>query len=477
MITREDYKTYMRIKSELCNSEKCTQTDDRKRYRDYSTDEDEDEDEDEYESEDKDEYESEDKDEYESEDKDEYESEDESPLKKYTREEIKYYKSLSDDNKIIIDKLEEDISAIDSNLIPMRFKVLQSNMDLHLKAIAISYIDQMAKMNSSSGEYSKLNHYVQNLCKIPIGKYQTMKINSSNSVEDISSFLDTTRKNMDNIVYGHEDAKNQIIRLLAKWISNPNAGGLVIGIEGPMGAGKTTLCKDGICKILGLPFGFITLGGINDSSTLIGSNYTYEGSRWGTIVNTLINTKCMNPVLFFDELDKISDSRRGEEVVNVLIHLTDSTQNDKFHDEYFANIDFDLSKCLIIFSYNNEDLINPILKDRMVTIRTNGYSLKEKIVIANNYMLPQILKTFSFNDKDIIFKEDILTYLISILVEEKGVRNFKRGLEEIVSHLNLQRLLKSSDVTFPLEITTKIIDKYLSKPKKKDEWLTQSMYL
>ena len=498
MITREDLKTYARVKKELVNHDKSVQTEgsllessaypiiilppppSRKRYRDEYYDDGEDEGEEgEYEE---DEYE----DEYEEDECEESgsgsdleikEDKHKQAVEKYNKDEIKYYKSLGEEEKTTIDKLENDISLMDSNLIPLRFKVLQSNMETRIKALAISYIDQLSSMSKSSGEYSKLNHYIQNLCKIPIGKYQKMNISTSDTLEEISSFLETTKKKLDKVVYGHEEAKNQMIRLLAKWISNPDAGGLVIGIEGPMGAGKTTLCKEGICNVLGIPFGFITLGGINDSSSLIGMNYTYEGSRWGSIVNTLINAKCMNPVLFFDELDKISDTRKGEEIVNILIHLTDSTQNDKFHDEYYANIDFDLSKCLIIFSYNDEELINPILKDRMVTIRTNGYTLKEKLVIAKDYMLPVILTTFKFKDKDIVFDDEILTYMISNLEEEKGVRNLKRGLEDIVSHLNLQRLLRNTEFTFPLKITQSIADKFLSKPKKKDDWVMQAMYL
>ena len=116
---------------------------------------------------------------------------------------------------------------------------------------------------------------------------------------------------------------------------------------------------------------------------LEGHSYTYEGSSWGKIVDILIQSKCMNPVIYFDELDKISDTPKGEEIIGILTHLTDTTQNPQYHDKYFSGIDFDLSKVLFIFSYNDDKKINPILKDRMYTIETKGYNTKEKNYYSN----------------------------------------------------------------------------------------------
>jgi len=161
-------------------------------------------------------------------------------------------------------------------------------------------------------------------------------------------------------------------------------------LYGKAGTGKTTLIKEGISKILNRNFEFIALGGATDSSFLEGHSYTYEGSQSGKIVDILIKSRCMNPVIYFDELDKISETPKGEEIAGILTHLTDTSQNSQFHDKYFSEIDFDLSKCLFIFSYNDESRINPILKDRMYRIQTDGYDSKQKIVIANNYLLPRL---------------------------------------------------------------------------------------
>ena len=88
-----------------------------------------------------------------------------------------------------------------------------------------------------------------------------------------------------------------------------------------------------------------------------GHSYTYEGSTWGKIVEILVKSKCMNPIIYFDELDKVSDTPKGEEIIGILTHLTDTTQNSKFHDKYFSELDFDLSRCMFIFSYNDESKI------------------------------------------------------------------------------------------------------------------------
>jgi ATP-dependent Lon protease len=340
-------------------------------------------------------------------------------------------------------------------------------MDLRLKGVALQKIDQLNSLDPSSGEYFKMMTWIENLCKLPIGKYKNLPIEDNDDIQKISEFLDTVKQNLDDKVYGHQTAKNQIVRLLAKWISNPSSKGLVIGIEGAMGQGKTSLCN-AICESLSLPFGFLQLGGISDGSYLIGHSYTYEGSRWGRIAEILMKVGCMNPVLYFDELDKISTTRHGEEIANMLIHLTDSSQNNKFHDKYFSDIELDLSRCLIIFSYNHSEMVNPILKDRMITIKTDGYTHKDKQQIVRHYMLPAILKEFSLSEKDVNITDEIISYFITATEEEQGVRNLKRSLEEVVSQVNLHKLLKkeifeNTPLNFPIDITKEMIDKFVQK--------------
>ena len=693
----------------------------------------------------------------------------------YCGTELDFFNTLTKKKQDNLLKEEKRLQVINYQSVPLRFQILESRMDDKLKAYSIKKLDSLGRMDPSSGEYNKMMNFLDGVSKIPIGHYKNLACSNISSVDEISNFLNDTKGKLNNTVFGHNDCKDQIIRLLAQWISNPKSNGLVIGIEGPMGCGKchasdtpilmadgtiklvqdieigdnimgddstsrlvlslgqgedmmydvqyendhgkytvnsehilclyqiergfiectdnnwvvydydfewktyvtylyqdfsaakvflktllprkieisvldylrlplkimktlrgykvnvtfdnckiltdayaigldpfaiplttemktsslysrqdilagiidrcgvvlnnkynmftsnfdevndilflarslglaakyivknrddddiyqvivygrhidnlpvrnilkrptscqditditidgiyhilykinvikklpgtyygftldgnhkyilgdftvthnTTLVKEGICKALGLPFGFIPLGGISDGSYLIGHSYTYEGSKWGRIVDILMNCGCMNPILFFDELDKISNTRYGDEIKNILIHLTDSSQNSHFHDKYFSELSLDLSKCLIIFSYNDGDLISPILKDRMVTIKTHGYNNDNKVEIVNEYMLKELFDKFGFKKDDLVFTQDIIKSIIRKTNEEKGVRNLKRSLESIISQINLARLLKKGilldddAISFPYTVKQEDIEKLL----------------
>ena len=256
----------------------------------------------------------------------------------------------------------------------------------------------------------------------------------------------------------------QLLQLKAQWVPE-----------------KPLLLKRVLVRYLDERLAFMALGGATDSSFLEGHSYTYEGSTWGKIIDHLVQCKSMNPVIFFDELDKISDTPKGEEIIGILTHLTDTTQNSKFHDKYFAELDFDLSRCLFIFSYNDENKVNPILRDRMYRVQTKGYESKEKIVIAKDYLLPKIREQVMFKEDEIIIPNDTMKYIIATHTEdEKGVRNLKRCLEIIYTKLNLYRLMRPGvnlfekemalEVSFPMTITNEIVDKLIIKSKDDGVW-------
>ena len=191
---------------------------------------------------------------------------------------------------------------------------------------------------------------------------------------NIGEYMNNVKKILDDSIYGHSKAKQQIERIIGQWI-NGQQDGYCFGFEGAPGLGKTTLAKKGLSKCLinengeGRPFSMIQMGGDTNGSTLHGHSYTYVGSTWGSIVQILIDKKCMNPIIFIDEVDKISKTEHGREIVGILTHLLDSTQNDCFQDKYFSGIDLDLSKALFILSYNDVDSIDKILLDRIHRIK------------------------------------------------------------------------------------------------------------
>lgn len=355
---------------------------------------------------------------------------------------------------------------------PYRLTLLESDIPTVFKGHAMKKINALRYMEPGSGEYHKIKTWVDGFMRIPFGKYSNLPISIDDGVEKCHDFMENAKKVLDEAVYGLNDAKMQVMQLVGQLITNPSAVGSSIAIHGEMGTGKTSIVKEGISKILGRPFAFIALGGATDSSFLEGHGYTYEGSMWGRIVQILIDSKCMNPVIYFDELDKISDTPKGEEIAGILTHLTDTSQNSQFHDKYFADIDFDLSKCLFIFSYNDESKVNPILRDRMYKIQTKGYDMKQKTIITNDYLLPRLRDQVRFTKEEIIMPDTTIQYIIdNYCNKESGVRNLKRCLEIVYTKLNLYRLMKpgsnlfeqdmSLKVEFPFTVTKDIVDKLI----------------
>ena len=368
-------------------------------------------------------------------------------------QELEYFQDLTPEEKQKnISELEE-IKKINRSNIPLKFKILNSEMDIKTKSVAIENIEKLGEMDVSTGEYCKMDKWINGLIKIPFGKYNDLDITDENSVEEKRSFLYDTYNTLDKAIYGHKEAKMHILQVIGKWIKNPTSQGNVLALQGPMGNGKTTLVKEGIAKAINRPFAFIALGGASDSAFFDGHSYTYEGSHWGRIIDILIESKCMNPNIYFDELDKVSATFKGEEIIHLLTHLTDPSQNSLFQDNYFPGVHIDLSKSLFIFSFNDETKVDRILKDRMYVINTSGFKPEDKIAICNDYILPELMETFMFNKEDIIFEKDAVEYIIETHTEkEEGVRNLKRCLETIISKINIYNLsqTKSNDKQIPL---------------------------
>lgn len=296
----------------------------------------------------------------------------------------------------------------------------------------------------------------------------------SNYTKERSSYLKTIHETLDKAVYGHTEAKLQLERLFAQWI-NGETKGAVIGLWGPPGTGKTSLAKNGLSKCLidddgkPRPFAFLPIGGSVNGSTLVGHNFTYVGSTWGRIADITMTSGCMNPIIFIDEVDKISNTEYGKEIVSVLTHLTDATQNDNFEDKFFNGIPLDLSKALIIFSFNDITLIDPVLKDRITIIETKPYTLTEKIHIVTKYMLPEVLTDVGYNVDEIKFTDEIVTYIINSFTNEAGVRKVKEKIVEIVRDINL-KAIHDPTIMFPFTVSFAYVDElFKNKPKMKPD--------
>ncbi len=358
--------------------------------------------------------------------------------------EEEYLSSLPENKKRKLVDLEKKIMETKKIKVPLKYRILEADIDPTSKRNILEKINHFESLAPMSSEYHKLSKYMRTLEKIPFGRYSRLPVGKKSSPEKISHFMKNLYKNLSLMTYGQEEAKSNILEVVAKWISNPTAEGNVIGLCGPPGIGKTSLIKNGLAKSLGMPFSFVGLGGSTCSAYLQGHDFTYEGSKCGRVVEMLMETKTMNPIIFFDELDKISETKNGDEVVGLLTHLTDPSQNNSFHDKYFSGIDFDLSKCFFIFSFNDERKINPILKDRIKIINLKGFEVKDKIEIAKRYSIHKICKNIGFSKEDVILSDEVLKEMIEKYAPESGVRKLEKCIETLIMKLNLYSMTNES---------------------------------
>jgi ATP-dependent Lon protease len=413
------------------------------------------------------------------------------------REYIKYFLELCDDQQqdTIINTCNT-LSQLDNATKPKIFRILESPLTDYHKKIALGKLNILQKMDSNDSEYYKLTQWLDNLLDIPFNNHKQPSYISQPS----QTIFQDARMQLDKVIYGQQKTKQHILEIVARMISNPSTGGTVFAVEGEPGTGKTTLIKDGLSQVLGFPFIFISLGGAQDASYLAGENYTYIGSKPGRIIQALKETKCMNPIFYFDELDKVSNTERGQEIINLLIHITDFAQNKHFLDYYMDGITVDLSRAMFIFSFNDRAKVCPILLDRMEIIRFHSYSSRQKKYITENYLLPKVIKHYfgtrkiniKFINKNVILKLLILPRLSKhkspankkmlnidsimrrrsrIIMKTKnkcgGVRYISRKLERIISRINInileneKKYISQNKDSIKISITKKLVNSIL----------------
>jgi ATP-dependent Lon protease len=367
------------------------------------------------------------------------------PFGKYREEKI--FKFMKD----FIDKINNDCKDSDCKDIS-KLKNKKRKHDITKHVIINNESDLLIFLNSRPRD--KYTELYEQYCKY--------RKDYLNYIDDI----------LDSSVYGHKKTKKHIKCIIAQWLSGGCSGkGIVLGIQGPPGVGKTTFIKTALSKCLvdfidydiekftiinsinennkSRPFCFISLGGSTNGSTLIGHNITYHGATSGDVVKCLKEAQCMNPIIYFDELDKISKTEHGNEIASVLTHITDPAQNEHFTDRYFSEVKIDLSKCIIVFSYNDASKIDRILYDRIQEIKVNAIQLNEKIEICKRFIIPNILTELGYNEDDVSFTKEDIEYIITEYTFEAGVRKIKEKIQEILRNHNLMRIIAPTATTTP----------------------------
>ena len=330
---------------------------------------------------------------------------------------------------------------------PKRLRVLRSQLPLHVKS------DMFRQMKAN--ESAKFDEWVETSLRIPFGKYSLMP-----TVPPIK-FLQNAHTLMDETITGHDHVKHEVLQMICTWLRTGSSDGFTLALEGEAGVGKTTFAKHALSRCMNRPFCFIGLGGMSDASFLLGHGYTYDGSTKGRLAECLAQSEVMDPIIFFDELDKVAQTPKGEEVINALIHLTDPVQNEQIRDKYLQ-FNLDLSKAILIFSYNDPKRINPILLDRIKRVKFGSPSLDEKLAIAKNHLIPKNLKRLQLEHVEV--PTDIVEMVIERHAEEPGMRSVERDLIKLLQSYALTKVMGSSTLfeydeepKFDLQFATRVL--------------------
>lgn len=392
-------------------------------------------------------------------------------LKKSILNEIDKYKRYNLMNSIYskYSDLEKKLENHSSTDLPIKYRILSSDMEFKNKVVVYQKFKYLNSIHEHSSDHPKLMNWINSALKLPT-KVDKIPVSIKDSKSKISKFLSDVRYTLDKDIYGMEKAKEQILCILNNKITNPKIIGSAIALQGVQGIGKTKLIQS-IAKAIKMPFSSISMGGASDGSFLNGHNYTYEGSRPGCIVDSLISMGSLGGILFFDEVDKISKTRSGEEISKTLLHITDFTQNHNFTDKYLGNsFKINLSHMWFFYSLNYVGLIDKTLADRIPIINMEGYDNKQKKEMAFKYLIPDALKNINISDKDIMFSPESIDYIIQQTnkmytreTQDKngnsGVRKLKEAIHSIIMKVNLLRNTIEKNGTYNIK-TSFNIDKF-----------------
>lgn len=327
----------------------------------------------------------------------------------------------------------------------MELKIDEKSRDKLLKEA-----DRLGKLPPASQEAFVIKNYLDTVLELPWGKYTKAKI----SMEKAESVLERDH-------YGLKKVKERILEFLAVHILNPDIKGQIICLAGPPGIGKTSIAKS-VAKAMGRKYVRVSLGGVRDEADIRGHRKTYVGAMPGRIITAIEQAGTSNPLILFDEIDKLCSDMKGDPS-SAMLEVLDSEQNSTFRD-HFLEVPFDLSKAVFITTANNVGDIPAPLLDRMEVIELPSYTAEEKFHIAKEHLLPKQLKEHSLKGTQLKIQDETLESIIRFYTKEAGVR----GLERCIASLCRKAARKIADGS---------AKRITIKAKELHEWLGVKKYL
>lgn len=240
----------------------------------------------------------------------------------------------------------------------------------------------------------------------------------------------------------------------------PEREGVILCFVGPPGVGKTSLGAS-IARAMGRKFIRASMGGVHEESEIRGFRRTYIGSMPGRIIQSLRRVESRNPIFMLDEVDKLGRDFRGDPA-SALLEVLDPEQNREFRDHYL-DVPFDLSQAIFICTANTLETVPGPLRDRMEILSLSGYTEKEKLSIAQGYLVPRQVKENGLRPEEVTFAEAAILKLMRDYTRESGVRNLEREIGSICRKLVTR--VAEGKATLPVNITPAMVGEMLGKPK------------
>lgn len=369
---------------------------------------------------------------------------DKSQREYYLREEMKVISEALGESDNPLEEAEEYKSKVSA---------LKCSDDIKEKLL--KECDKLAKMPSGSHEGTVERNYLDKCLEIPFGKYTKDSIN-----------LEKSRKILDKEHYGLDKVKERIVDSLAVYKRNPEFNGQILCLAGPPGVGKTSIVKS-LAKSMGRKYVRIALGGIHDEAEIRGHRKTYIGSMPGRIVEAVIKSGVMNPIILLDEIDKVGNDFKGDPS-SALLEALDPEQNNSFADHYIE-FPLDLSRVLFITTANDVSAIAGPLYDRMEVIELNSYTALEKFYIAKKHLVKKEMIKHSLTSKEFKISDDAINILIENYTREAGVRTLEKQIATLCRKATVS--LESGAKLF--KVTDKNIEEYLGKKKFSDDLVSK----
>ena len=322
----------------------------------------------------------------------------------------------------------------------LKLKLKQVDTLPHNYNIILKRLKYVELIPITSNEYQKNITWLQHALNFPFNTIKKIPVTINHP--DLSDYISKIYTNLNSYIHGLETVKEELMAFVCKRISNPYSNNHILSLQGGNGVGKTRLAH-GLAEALDLPIKTINLGCISDVSYLTGHNFTYVDSEPGRIVQIINETKFKNCIIYFDELDKIHQTPKGQTINAFLTHLIDSTQNSKYQDIYLSGLELDLSKVFFVFSFNDENLIDKTVKDRLKIINIPPVEIKDQIEITKKFIIPEICNNLNFNYN--IPEQTIVEIVKKYRSPNNGLRFIKRIFDDILSKLNLLLMLNENE--------------------------------